>query len=355
MDNNQHPAMSFTDDLKSSLRIAYALRRVPQGKVAGVVPGPDSPRTGDIVLAEVEKIGKNASLELADGRSCKLHVGDRLAVVFGNRYATMQFEGYAHAEGKRCDLLSKGGVCGLVASKHAAVPDPTKLRLLGAVADEHGHPLRLREFALAPAPARERPRVIVVCGTSMDAGKTHTATSLIKGLQQQGCRVAGIKLTGTATGKDTWSFLDAGACAALNFVDGGYPSTYLCTTQELVNLYNLLLAHAASHRAEWAVVEIADGLLQVETASLLKTKRFSAAVDAWIFAAGDPMGAAAGLRMLQSWGISPLAISGIVCMSPLAMKEAEAVTGLPCLSSQELERGRLTAQLLEAVPSLVSA
>ena len=59
--------------------------------------------------------------------------------------------------------------------------------------------------------------------------------------------------------------------------------------------------------------------------------------------------------MLQSWGISPLAISGIVCMSPLAMKEAEAATGLPCLSSQELERGRLTAQLLEAVPSLVSA
>src|SRR5256886_12837202 len=32
--------------------------------------------------------------------------GDLLAVVFGNRYATRQFEGYARADGEDCDLLS---------------------------------------------------------------------------------------------------------------------------------------------------------------------------------------------------------------------------------------------------------
>ena len=43
----------------------------------------------------------------------------------------------------------------------------------------------------------------------MDAGKTHTALSLIMGLRQQGFRVAAIKLTGTATGKDTWNQVSA--------------------------------------------------------------------------------------------------------------------------------------------------
>ena len=61
----------------------------------------------------------------------------------------------------------------------------------------------------------------------MDAGKTHTASSIIAGLRRGGIPAAGIKLTGTAAGRDTWSMLDAGACAALDFIDGGHPSTYL--------------------------------------------------------------------------------------------------------------------------------
>ena len=277
--------MSLTEEVKGSIRISYALRRLPEDRIASVLPCPDSPQAGEIVLAELEKIGKNASLELPNGRRCNLHEGDRLAVVFGNRYATMQFEGYVRADGRGCDLLSMGGVCGLVASKHASVAEPSKLRLLGAIGDDHGRPLRLSEFAVAPTPALEHPRVIVVCGTSMDAGKTYTATSLIMGLRRQGYRVGGVKLTGTATGKDTWSMLDAGACVALDFVDGGYPSAYLCTVEELLNLYDLLINHAALQRAEWVVVEIADGLLQLETAALLQTERFTTSVDAWILAA----------------------------------------------------------------------
>ena len=225
--------------------------------------------------------------------------------------------------------------------------------MLGAIGDDHGRPLRLSEFAVAPTPALEHPRVIVVCGTSMEAGKTYTVASLIKGLRRQGHRVAGIKLTGTATGKDTWSMLDAGACVALDFVDGGYPSTYLSTLEELLNLYGLLINHAASRRVEWVVVEVADGVLQRETAALLQTWRFTTSVDAWLFAAGDPLGAAAGIRVLRDWGIDPLAISGVVSMSPLGMKEAQAATGLPCITGKELQSGGLNARLLKMVPGLV--
>src|SRR5438445_13695461 len=121
MNDGQKAATSLTEEVKGSIRISYALRRLPEDRIASVLPCPDSPQAGDIVLAELEKIGKNASLELPNGRRCNLHEGDRLAVVFGNRYATMQFEGYVRADGRGCDLLSMGGVCGLVASKHASV------------------------------------------------------------------------------------------------------------------------------------------------------------------------------------------------------------------------------------------
>jgi hypothetical protein len=355
MNNGLKGAVPFLEEVKTRGRIAYAMRRVPEGRIARLLPCPDSPQPGDIVLAELEKIGKNSRLELPNGRRCHLHEGDHLAVVFGNRYATMQFEGYARADGTRCDLLSMGGVCGHVASKHASVVEPSKLRLLGAIGDDFGHPLRLRDFAVAPVHDLNPPHVIVVCGTSMEAGKTYTAACLVKGLQQQGYSVAGIKLTGTATGRDTWSMLDAGARVALDFVDGGYPSTYLCTAEELLSLYDLLIHYAASQQAQVAVVEIADGLLQRETAALLQSERFTSSVGAWLFAAGDPLGAAAGVRILRDWGIGPLAVSGIVSMSPLGRKEVEVATGLPCVTAKEVQCRGFNVRVMDTVPRLVPA
>src|SRR5262249_24482506 len=153
------------------------------------------------------------------------------------RYATHQFEGYARANGESCDMLSMGGLCGTVASKHAALAEPTKLRLLGALGDADGNPLRIENFTLPAIPCNARPRTIVVCGTSMDAGKTYTTMSLIKGLSRDGAKVAGVKLTGTAAGRDLWTMIDAGACIGLDFVDGGWPSTYLCELDELLALH----------------------------------------------------------------------------------------------------------------------
>jgi hypothetical protein len=299
------------------------------------------------VLAKLEKIGKNATLELANGRRCNLHEGDLLAVVFGNRYATLQFEGYARSSGDSCDLLSMGGLCGLVESKHAKAAEPSKLRLLGAIGDFNGSPLNLRDFSLAPLSQPNHPNVVVVCGTSMDAGKTHTVMSLIMGLRKQGLATAGIKLTGTATGKDTWNMLDAGACIALDFVDGGLPSTYLSTLDELLHLYDLLISRAAGAGASWVVVEIADGLLQRETTALLQHPGFAGSVGAWVFAAGDPLAAVGGVALLRTWAIEPLAISGVVSMSPLGLKETQTATQIPCLTASELQSGTLNARLQE--------
>jgi hypothetical protein len=122
-------------DTKAVMRVPYALRRVSQEKLASVLPVSICPQPGDLALAELQSIGRNANLELQDGRRCALHEGDLLAVVFGNRYATLQFEGYSRTQGDRCDLLSMGGLCGIVESKHAKAADPSKLKLLGLLGD----------------------------------------------------------------------------------------------------------------------------------------------------------------------------------------------------------------------------
>jgi hypothetical protein len=219
-----------------------------------------------------------------------------------------------------------------------SVPDASKLRLLGMLGDHEGRPLRLRSFALPPPPPRTHGmKVIVVCGSSMNAGKTHAASTLISGLQHNGERVAGIKLTGTAAGRDTWSMLDAGACVALDFVDGGYPSTYLLGLGDLLELHAHLLGHAAAAGATSAVVEIADGLLQFETAALLGARAFTETVDAWLFAAADPLSAVSGVRLLAGWGILPAGITGCVTMSPLGMIEVKRATGLPCFRTADLQ------------------
>ena len=332
---------------RSDIRMPYALRRIPE-QIFSLLPLVSTPKAGDIALAQIDKIGRNANLELANGRRCSLHEGDLLTVVFGNRYATMQFEGYARRDEDRCDLLSMGGVCGLVESRHAKAAEPSKLRLLGVIGDADRTPLRLRQFHLQPLTASSRPRIVVVCGTSMDAGKTHTALSLIMGLRQQGNRVAGIKLTGTATGKDIWNMRDAGACVAFDFVDGGFESTYLCGLDDLLDLYQLLVAHAASCGSEYIIIEIADGVLQRETAALLQEPRFTDTVDAWLFAAGDPLGAKAGVRALREWGIEPLAISGLVSMSSLAIRETETATDLRCVTASDIQRGQLNTSLMES-------
>src|SRR5262245_8814166 len=107
----------FADQIRPHVRIPYALSRVPQTALSSLLDHMDCPESGTIALARLEKIGKNTGLELVNGRRCTLHEGDLLAVVFGNRYATEQFEGYVGADGDCCDLLSMGGLCGLMKSK----------------------------------------------------------------------------------------------------------------------------------------------------------------------------------------------------------------------------------------------
>ncbi len=144
---------------------------------------------------------------------------------------------------------------------------------------------------------------------------------------------------------------DAGASLVFDFVDGGHASTYLCSIKDLTTLFETLLTHAAAQGIQHVLVEIADGLLQRETAALLGHRQFIGAVDAWLLAASDPLGVAGALGVMRRAGIEPVAVSGLLTCSPLAMREAEAATGLRCITAEALMTGALNETLLAVEPA----
>ena len=96
------------------------------------------------------------------------------------------------------------------------------------------------------------------------------------------------------------------------------------------------------------VVEVADGILQGETADLLASPGFSYYCDGLIFAAGDAMGAVAGAQWLLSRGLEVGAVSGSLTTSPLAVREASTALGLPVLSKRQLAEPETAAGLIGA-------
>lgn len=321
---------------------AYATHLAPNHALAGYREPAAEPRIGDLLAAEVVALGKHSTIENVDGLTLNIFPGDRIIGAFGHRYATDQFEGVVPAAwNETCDLLSIGGVCGEVASAHSTMGAPTRLRLLGAVCDAQGRPLNLRHFARATPKAPPAGQVILVVGTSMNAGKTTTVGTLARALSRAGFRVAAAKVTGTAAGKDGRFFASCGAHPVLDFTACGLPSTAMLGREELLLVYHELLNRLAATGPDFTIVEIADGIFQRETRMLLESPTLRASVDHLFFAAGDSLGAECGVRRLREADWPLRAVAGLVTASPLASREVEAETGVPCLSIAQLLDGSL--------------
>lgn len=72
------------------------------------------------------------------------------------------------------------------------------------------------------------------------------------------------------------------------------------------------------------VLEVANGAYQNETAALLASAAFRRQVDGVLFAAGEALGAVAGVSRLRALGLEVLAATGVLTASPLATREAAA-------------------------------
>lgn len=331
---------------------AFSTRRVLPERMRTLITGKLQPEAGDLVLARVNQIGKQTKLELTDGRRAHMFPGDEIIVSFGNRYAPDQYEAVIGPDLSPCDLVAAGGIAGIEISRHQRMLPPTSITPVGLIGGEDGTRLNLRQFAVEAGNHLPEIPAILSLGTSMNAGKTLTATSLVRGLKRLGFSVAALKVTGTGAGGDMWIVRDAGADIALDFTDAGFGTTYLTPVPEIESATYRLMNHAAAQGCEIAVIEVADGLQQLETAQLIRSEAIRRISLGVVFAAYDAMGAKYGVDVLREAGHAVLAMSGRLGRSPLGVREAEAATGLRVYSPYELQEGALIPAIRERAAEL---
>ncbi|MEA3453001.1 MAG: hypothetical protein U9Q96_01535 [Patescibacteria group bacterium] len=301
--------------------------------------GKRNPKIGDLVFGKVIKVGQHKSLEHKSGRIHSIHSGTKLVTVFGNRYAPDYYEGII-PKGKveEIDLLARSGVIGLVSSKSAKVIDPTRIKIFGYVCNKEGKIINSRSRSLI-TPKKiikkyPRAKMILVCGTSMNSGKSTAAFAVCRTLKMYGYSIRATKATGTASLKDILGMNDAGAKFFADFSFFGFPSTYLLPKKDLLYIFNNLDLKYANNPKNYWVVEFADGINQRETVILLESKDVRERIHKFIFCASDAFSAIGGLKMLKErFNLKPDAISGICSSSPLHIREIEESIDIPIFNS----------------------
>lgn len=339
MDGNYPP-------VPSDAKWTFTTRRVHRSDVAGTSTRFASAVSGDVVLAKVIKVGHHKRTQLAEGRASESYIGDHVVLTCGDRYAPDQFEGIAELDAQGADLLAGGGVLGRMLQANTRMSAPTRLMPIGLLTDKAGEIINIERYAL-PARKPNRPIVVfAVVGASMNSGKTTAVASLAHGLRRAGLCVATIKVTGTGAFGDFNAYRDAGASVVADFTDAGMASTYRQPIKRIEQACESLLAHSVEQGADVAVVELADGVFQQETAALLRGSGVRASFSGVLFAAPDALGACGGVACLRKLGIEPIAVTGMVSCSPLAVAEAESATNTRVLSRETLQDPEMVTKLL---------
>jgi hypothetical protein len=311
-----------------------------------------APENGDLVYGMVTRIGHHSLLEHTTGRLHRIQDGTKSIFVFGNRYAPDQFEGHVPEKmTEEVDLFSQAGIVGVVKTKNALMKDPTRVKILGYVCDSRERILNTRDMVLIKPKNKEKrsPRspMILICGTSMNSGKSMAATACCWSLSTLGYNVRGAKITGTAGLKDILHMNDAGAGHYADFTYLGFPSTYKLSIEELLFIFNNIDLKYANNPKNFWVVEFADGIIQRETAMLLSSPEVQSRIHKLVFCANDAFGAIGGIRILKErFGLKPDALSGLCSNSPLFIKELSEYSQIPVFSSVDIDISLLQSILL---------
>jgi hypothetical protein len=249
------------------------------------------------------------------------------------------------------DLLSRSGIIGVVKAKSSMVKEPTRVKILGFVCDESGSVLNTRNYPLiqprTSVKKQPRAKMILVCGTSMNSGKSRAAAACCWALTSMGYNVRASKATGTASLKDILLMNDAGARLYADFTYLGYPSTYHLGKSELLAIFNSLDLKYANNPKNFWVVEFADGIIQRETAILLNSPEVTSRIYKLVFCANDACGAIGGLGVLKSLGLELDAVSGVCSSSPLHIREIKAFADIPVFNNMEADMDQLADILLQ--------
>lgn len=297
------------------------------------------PAAGDVVFGEYIDIGSLGLVEDTDGRFHKIHSGRKGFFVFTNRYAPDNLESVIPPElPAEISQVTISGTVGVIQNAHDSLKRPATIKILGYVVDRDGAVVNTKQYSrIQPADDSDdgdRAKLIIVCGSSMNSGKSYAATTITRALSESGAVVSASKVTGTASLRDILRVNDAGANDFADFTFLGYPSTYLLDEGEVLEIFMKLENAYAGPAHDYWVVEIADGINQRETSMLLRSDFVRSRMHKLVFCAADALGTIGGMRILQEeFQLTPDAISGVVTASPLLLSEVARYYESPVIFS----------------------
>lgn len=294
---------------------------------------------GSVVAVRVLNAkGTYNQLELPSGRMSKVKPGDVAAVALGHRKALFGYSGYVPERvrpGDLLNLLNLGGVLGVCDGVNPDVGEPFVCEVLGQVlhfpylGERIGVPAHITQGALPFSDELQVDGipVVAVVGTSMSAGKTAAACSLVQAFTHKGLRVAAGKTTGVSLRRDTLAMEDAGAIRTLVFTDFGIVTT---TRESAPKAARSILTELARDRPDVIVLELGDGLLGLYGVdAILDDPAMRASFRAVVLAANDPVAAWGGVRLLQDrHGLETTVVTGPASDNNAGSRLVEAQTGV---------------------------
>ena len=335
--------MKTTKINPNKLKKSIICRNVTSTSINKDIKRTHIPKAGDVAIFRVKEIGKHTRIQSTTGNNKYILPGDLIMAAFGNRYATEQMEGFIPTKyHKTYHILGQGGAIGILKNMHVKfeLVGPTSLSLVGYIVHENGDVVNTKylstEITTKSIQVNSNPKIILSLGTSMDSGKTTSAAFLARGLKLARKKAAYIKLTGTVFTKDKNMVRDYGATVSVDFSNFGFPSTYMCSTTELLDLYQNLINFVSSSNPDYIIVEIADGLLQRETHALIHNKLFMNNVSGALFSSLDSMSGIAGAKLLSELGCPIIGVTGLFTISPLLVNEVRQKSNYPVLTGEDL-------------------
>lgn len=323
--------------LPANVKRTSALRRVPS--LQKIRYRRECGNEGDICAFQLGQDALPLTVEAPSGRKMAIAPGDIFLATPGHRAATRSVSGGIPAgglvPGRQYWILADSGVIGEMAD--GSPLDEAHLgrvRYLGAVCDDNGAPLNIRQFAVASAGGADRDApVYLILGTSGNVGKTTAGCAVLRMLRMQGYRtVIALKTTGTGSVAEIASYLDFGAAQAFDCVDFGLPGTYPVGRSGIADFLANALDFCLALPADALIVECGGDLASTNVLDFLAFVKTRRADPKIILAAADALGAFGAKQALAQAGLAISLITGPCTDTPAMRERTSALCGIPAIS-----------------------
>lgn len=301
---------TFQPDVVSS-----TLKRVNLPDTIDVDDAEWQPKQGDIVAVTVTREGGSYDqVERRGGEHIDLEEGMTILGVLCERKAVKGFVAEIPktvAGGDELDFIGGGGVIARCTESLEKLGDAWGVRVDGALVDDEGRRLNVRDFALEwREDLEECPPLVMIAGTRMDSGKTTLAANLIEDLDQRGYRVGAAKLTGFTRQRDRVKLHEYGAAESMDFVDAGVITTMI-DPDDVRQAGKGVLAEMNESDLDVIVVELGGGLLDPNhVMDVLTDPDIVEHTSTTVITALDPVAAFGAYKLLEDFDIRPDIFSG---------------------------------------------